>query len=319
MARTTLADYREFVRVSIDLPENPKLAMIDDPAAGWAYVVSLCYCGRNLTDGEFPVVVVVRGAGVKPGVGRRLIEADLWHEAGHGCERCPQPTKAGMAVVHDYLEHQRSASEATSLRDARREAGRRGAASRWSGDDGNSHSNSHSKGDGKSMANAWQVDGKSMAEGEREEKKTTSSSDSSAIANEDPPEPPPRDDVEQLCARVADHTAANSNQPRPTITKRWRDHARLLLDKDLAAENDPLGLALRVADWAAANTFWSSNILSMPKLRQEFARLRIQARQEWEASRSPHLRLASGGGHQRTPTTTQRVQDALALLDPEGD
>jgi hypothetical protein len=146
MARTAPADYREFIRVSVDLPLNPKLAMIDEPAAGWAYVVSLCYCGQNLTDGSFPLSAVLRLAGVKRTVPRLLIDAGLWHETGHDCPRCPQPM-AGSAVVHDYLEHQRSAEEARSLRDARREAGRKGAASRWSAKpDGKSHGKSHGNG-----------------------------------------------------------------------------------------------------------------------------------------------------------------------------
>ncbi len=43
--------------------------------------------------------------------------------------------------------------------------------------------------------------------------------------------------------------------------------------------------------------------------------------QRWhdEIEDRSHLRLASGGGTQRVPTTTQRVQAALAFLDPEED
>jgi hypothetical protein len=58
------ADYREFVRVSVDLPANPKLAMSNDPAAGWAYVVSLCYCGQHRTACA-PLAAVLETAGVK--------------------------------------------------------------------------------------------------------------------------------------------------------------------------------------------------------------------------------------------------------------
>lgn len=106
MARMAPADYREFIRVAVDLPMNPKLAMIDEPAAGWAYVVSLCYCGQNLTDGSFPMPALLRLAGVKTPIARLLIDGGLWHETGHHCERCPQPMK-GMGVVHDYLEQVR--------------------------------------------------------------------------------------------------------------------------------------------------------------------------------------------------------------------
>lgn len=182
MTRSTPPDYREFVRVSVDLPLNPKLAMVDEPAAGWAYVVSLCYCGQNLTDGSFPLNPVMRLAGVKRQVAKLLVEADLWHETGHRCLRCPQPL-AGMVVVHDYLEHQRSGDEARSLREARREAGRKGAAKRWAArsspppsPDGISHGNSHSN----AIAGAWHSDGTSMPEVEVEVEQKTSSSERAA-------------------------------------------------------------------------------------------------------------------------------------------
>jgi hypothetical protein len=313
MARSTPADYREFVRVSVDLPLNPKLATIDNPAAGWAYVVSLCYCGQNLTDGSFPMTVLLRLAGVETTIAGRLVDAGLWHLPEHSCARCPEPMP-GMAVVHDYLVHQRSADEAHSLRDARREAGRKGAATRWSSaDDGKRHSKSDGKRNGKTVApgvaDAWQTDSNSMAEVEvEEEKKTTSSSTTSAK--------PPRQDVEQLCAHFADLVEANTER-RPNVTQRWRDAARLLLDNDLNREPDPLALAMRLADWTAKDEFWRSNVLSIPKFREQFSRLRLKARQQWEQQSGGHLRLASGGGPQRIPTTTQRVHAALAHLEPE--
>lgn len=187
-------DYREFVKVAVDLPDNPKLGLIDDPAAGWAYVVAICYCRQHLTDGSFPLVPLLRRAGVKRAIADRLIEVHLWHDTGHSCDRCPQPIP-GMAVVHDYLLHQQSADEVRTLRDARREAGRKGAASRWHGNgDGKSHGNRHAMGHGNSdatchdeamatgVAETWQLDGMSMAELEVEEelkdKKKTSSSSS---------------------------------------------------------------------------------------------------------------------------------------------
>jgi hypothetical protein len=195
------ADYREFVRVSVDLPANPKLAMIDNPAAGWAYVVSLCYCGQHLTDGSFPMGVLLRLAGVKPAVAKALIGAGLWHQAGHACDRCPQPM-SGTGIVHDYLVHQRSSGEAKALRDARREAGRKGAASRWdSNGDGKSHSNGHSKSHANSEANGtaepWQTDAKPMAEVEVEEEKN-------------PPIAPPRGAPRKRGHRIPDDFAVTA-------------------------------------------------------------------------------------------------------------
>jgi len=119
-------DRREYVRVMVDLPMHPKLATIDDPHAGWLYVVSLCYCGEHLTDGVFVLGAVTRMAGVDREIGKRLLSEGMWHEQGHECDRCPQPPE-GQLIVHDYLRHQRSRSDAEKVR----AAGRKAADARW--------------------------------------------------------------------------------------------------------------------------------------------------------------------------------------------
>jgi hypothetical protein len=282
-SRAAPADYREFIRLSVDLPMNPKLATIDNPAAGWAYVVSLCYCGQNLTDGAFPMPAVLRLAGVKKQVASMLVSAGLWHETGHSCDECPQPM-AGMGVVHDYLKHQRSAGEAKSLRDVRREAGRKGAASRWSG---NGDGKSHSKSDANAMATGSQPDGRVMPEvevEEEQEKKTSSSSSETAE--------PPRDDVEQLVTRLRDRLTENQFKI-PDGFQAWRRQARLLLDRD----HRELAQALRLIDWATGHHFWHRNIRSMDKFRAQYDGLLAQARQEHPGSATgqTHLRAVSGG------------------------
>jgi HNH endonuclease len=98
-------DRREFVRVSVDLPLHPKLASLDEdviPLAGWLTVTALCYCGQNLTDGEFDPAAVHRLARVGGHVGALLVEAGLWHEPGHHCLDCPEPA-TGRLVVHHFL------------------------------------------------------------------------------------------------------------------------------------------------------------------------------------------------------------------------
>jgi hypothetical protein len=88
------------------------------------------------------------------------------------------------------------------------------------------------------------------------------------------PDEPRRDDVERLCERLADHVETNTGR-RPTITKGWRDSARLLIDRDKCQ----------------ADEFWRSNILSMPKLREKFDQLVVKS---GVVSR-PHLLLAPNG------------------------
>jgi hypothetical protein len=81
-----------------------------------------------------------------------------------------------------------------------------------------------------------------------------------------------RPDVEQICTLLADRIEANGSR-RPTITKAWRDAARLLIDRD----GRPVEAITKAIDWCQADDFWRANVLSMPKLREQYDRLRLAA------------------------------------------
>jgi hypothetical protein len=59
----------------------------------------------------------------------------------------------------------------------------------------------------------------------------------------------------------------------PTITAKWRDAARLLLDRD----GRTFDQVTRAIDWCQDDEFWRANILSMPKLREKYDQLRQAA------------------------------------------
>ncbi|MFF5790222.1 hypothetical protein ACFY8P_35280 [Streptomyces sp. NPDC012693] len=127
---------------------------------------------------------------------------------------------------------------------------------------------------------------------------------SSDLAPRDPDPAPAREDVERLCEHLADRIEENGSK-RPTITKTWRDAARLMLDKDGRTEEQVHG----AIDWCQDSGFWRSNVMSMPKLRDKYDTLRLQA-----------SRPALGGnvvpiGAGRPSTTDQRVADGLNLVD----
>ena len=83
---------------------------------------------------------------------------------------------------------------------------------------------------------------------------------------------PPRDDVERVCQHMADSVEARTGR-RPNITRKWRDTARLMLDRDKRTEAD----IIAAINWAANDEFWRANILSMPKLREKYDTLSLQA------------------------------------------
>ncbi len=106
---------------------------------------------------------------------------------------------------------------------------------------------------------------------------------------------PPRADVERLCNRLADRIEANGSK-RPAITAKWRTTARLMLDADGRTE-ERINAAI---DWCQADSFWCSNILSMPKLREKYEQLRLAAKRPTAATG-------------RASTTDERVGAGLAL------
>jgi hypothetical protein len=107
----------------------------------------------------------------------------------------------------------------------------------------------------------------------------SSSSSSSELA--------PRADVDQLCERLRARIVDNG--AKATITKAWRDEGRRLLDRD----GRDLNQALRLIDWATGHSFWASNILSMPKFRQKYDQLLMQARREQQQRQGGPARLST--------------------------
>ncbi len=90
---------------------------------------------------------------------------------------------------------------------------------------------------------------------------------------------PVRPDVESLCEHLHAKLVETDYKPLPKITQQWRDQARLLLDKDERSHDQ----AMRLVTWALENDFWSTNIASMGKFRQQYPKLLAAARREHAA------------------------------------
>lgn len=103
--------------------------------------------------------------------------------------------------------------------------------------------------------------------------------ETAAPAPEETPTPTrERPDVEAVCDHMADSVAARTGR-RPRITKRWRDAARLMIDRD-QRPTDQIHAAI---DWVAQSDFWAANILGLPKLREKWDTIYLQARREKHA------------------------------------
>jgi hypothetical protein len=95
-----------------------------------------------------------------------------------------------------------------------------------------------------------------------------------------PPTSPDRPDVERLCTRLADRVEANGSK-RPVVSRKWRDAARLLIDKDGRTEEQ----VAACIDWCQADEFWRGNVMSMPTLREKYDRLRLDALRKLKAQK----------------------------------
>ena len=82
----------------------------------------------------------------------------------------------------------------------------------------------------------------------------------------------PRPDVDAVCDAMAVSVQRRTGRA-PRVTAAWRTQARLMIDRDGRTVEE----ITRIIDWVEGNDFWRANVLSLPKLRQKFDTLRLQA------------------------------------------
>ena len=82
----------------------------------------------------------------------------------------------------------------------------------------------------------------------------------------------PRPDVDAVCDAMAASVQRRTGRA-PRVTAAWRTQARLMIDRDGRTVEE----ITRIIDWVEGDDFWRANVLSLPKLRQKFDTLRLQA------------------------------------------
>lgn len=133
---------------------NPKTAMLSDGATA-LWLRSGSWSAQQLTGGFIPARMVPMFRGSDDSV-RELCEVGLWER---------DDERDGYRF-HDWSDYQPDGEEVDALRRKRSEAGKRGANRRWKRktvDENGKNGKADGKCHGKPMANAWQTDGKSMA------------------------------------------------------------------------------------------------------------------------------------------------------------
>lgn len=269
-------DKRTYVRVHDGLPDHPKIIEAGGEA-GWLYICGLAYASRQLTDGILPKRLVPRLTdGSKPEASASaLVRVGLWHEGEHDCPHCPEAGPDAY-VIHDYLEHQRSAAEVADLRAKRAAAGQRGG--KRSGESRRATSEGEAKREASASAKAKQAGSKTEPETETETEEEQKTSRTPAESSDDPP----RHDVERACKHLAS-VIEKGGDKRPRISAKWRTDMRRLIDIDGVTADQ----AIAAIDWAHASDFWNAHILTPAKLREKFPTLRRQAASQRKAPAGP--------------------------------
>ena len=298
MAERQIKDARGWSAVDHGYLDNPKMMDVLDASsiAVLMHLASVLYCAQHLTDGHVSPGAARRKVGGSRDDDALLIASGLWHAPGHDCPQCPQP-EPGKVYVHNFLEHNRPADKAKRASERASEAAkarwekRRADASTHAEPHAEPHADTHATGMPDALPGAMLENDSGNAEREKERERDITTS---AIADA----APPRADVEALCQQLADRVVANGSK-RPTISKRWRDAARLMIDAD---GRTPEQIAA-VIDWSQSDSFWQGNILSMPKVREKFDTLRMQSQRATPgqqkrvgmASQMPALRFYGAG------------------------
>lgn len=234
-------------------------------AAIGLWTLALAYAHRTMRTAKIPGFVprsFARTARVPASLGDKLCDAGLWERTDGGW------------LIHDFDQYLPS----ENLRAKRAEAGRRGAEARWTRESAGQNSaevkTAGSDSNLPSNANGKNGNACPEPEPEPEPKKRTTSSSSSATASPraDPAPKPERLDVQRICNHLAARIEGNGSK-RPEIKQSWRDAARLMLDRDGRTEAD----VHAAIDWCQDSEFWRGNVLSLPKLREKYDQLRLQA------------------------------------------
>ena len=278
---TRSSDRRIWARMTVDFADSPKVVVLSD-AAFRALVEMILWCRRGETDGVIPRAYADRRWGYDSYTTRttnpdtsRSTDPITELRTNHPDRPSLEVNEAGDYVLRDFLEHQDSKEQS----DARRARNSANVRRRWEQRDTSRTTTRTTNPDTSRSTSGYTEKEK---EKEKEEVLRTSklspttSERGCAHDDEDTPEPTPiaehRPDVDAVCDAMAASVQRRTGRA-PRVTAAWRTQARLMLDRDGRSVEE----ITRVIDWAEGNDFWRANVLSVPKLRQKFDTLRLQA------------------------------------------
>jgi len=266
--------------------EPGKLTHVADPVermATLALHAAAIGMSRELgTDGHIVPETVLEATGLPPQFAKTLMTDGLWHQADHGCPRCPQPRYLHV-YLHDILNHNRTAEQERRIAEQRRGSGAKGLATRWDGHQKPEKKPARPPGRPRKNPPADPHAGVALVAVEPGETPPVAQHPAEARARARrgrPRRTEPRvfdPIVVELCDLLADQIAGNDpDGVRPNVTDTWRNQCRLMIEKD-GREPEKIRKAIL---WCQKDSFWHANIKSMPTLRTKYATLSARAHEE---------------------------------------
>jgi hypothetical protein len=236
-----------YAKIEHSLYDNPKIVGLSCEAFR-AYVEGILYSGKNLTDGFLDERIVSRMWG--NAVAEELTANDPVNPSWQRVE--------GGWLIYGFCERQNTKEEV----DATRERKRAAANARWN--------KGKSTTDAEPMQTACTTDAEPMPDTDTDTNINTSlseleSSDEKKFSEE----------VYALCDELAQLIRANGNKVGTVGINWWKAADRLI-----RLDGHSLELIEQVMYWSQANEFWQGNILSMPKFREQFDKLRTRMQNE---------------------------------------
>jgi hypothetical protein len=254
-----MADKRAYAKFDVGYLDNPKVGpLLEDerPYAVLLHAASILYAAQHLTDGVVRVKTLLRKVGATQDDVDALVAAGLWVD-----------NSDGTVTIHDYLEHNRAASDVKRAQ----AAGARGARARWGKPDADSGPPDDADPYADRIADRiGGSDANPNSQREREkEREEDSSSDADASDGG-----PYTEDVTRLCDTLAQLVRDNGHKAK--VGKAWLDACDRLMRLDGYTPEQ----VEWIARWATADEFWAANIRSMPTLREKFSVLKARALSE---------------------------------------
>ncbi|RBQ00050.1 hypothetical protein [Bifidobacterium xylocopae] len=237
-------------KVDDNLPRNPKMIQASLSAIG-LWVEAGAWASASQTDGQvLKRVLRTLHPDATEEDAQTLVDVGLWEDNGDYWQ------------IHDFLDYNPSKDEVEA------EKARKTAAGKLGGIRSGKSRRSRKQADAKAPASA-PAQASAQAEPQAETKPVPVplfiSKDINIVRDSNP-------EIVSLCERLQEWVVRNGSK-KPTITQRWLDAARLMLDTD---KRDPIEAA-QLIDWCQRDSFWKGNILSMPKFRAKYDQLRLRA------------------------------------------